>query len=75
MQNAMTHQQALDGLASGRYLLDEMTEVERFEFEEHYFGCAECAEDVKLGDMIRQKARRDGAAMAPTPGWVALPLS
>ncbi len=36
----MTHQQALDGLASGRYLLDEMTEVERFEFEEHYFGCA-----------------------------------
>ena len=60
----MTHQQALDGLASERYLLDEMTEVERFEFEEHYFDCAECAEDVRLGDMIRQEARRDGAAMA-----------
>jgi len=61
----MTHQQALDGLASERYLLDEMTEVERFEFEDHYFDCAECAEDVRLGDMIRQEARRAGVAMAP----------
>ena len=42
----MTHQQALDGLASERYLLDEMTEGERFEFEAHYFDCVDCAEDV-----------------------------
>ena len=63
----MTHQQALDGLASERYLLDEMSEVERFEFEEHYFDCAECAEDVKLGDMIRQEARRAGPAVAANP--------
>lgn len=63
----MTHQQALDGQASERYLLDEMTEVERFEFEEHYFDCAECAEDVRLGDMIRQEARRAGPAMAANP--------
>jgi anti-sigma factor RsiW len=63
----MTHQQALDGLASERYLLDEMTEVERFEFEEHYFDCAACAEDVRLGDMIRQEARRAGPAMAANP--------
>jgi hypothetical protein len=63
----MTHQQALDGLASERYLLDEMTEVERFEFEEHYFDCAECAEDVRLGEMIRHEARRSGPAMAANP--------
>jgi hypothetical protein len=63
----MTHQQALDGLASERYLLDEMTEVERFEFEEHYFDCAECAEDVRLGDIIRREARRAGPAMAGNP--------
>ena len=63
----MTHQQALDGLASERYLLDEMTEVERFEFEAHYFDCAECAEDVRLGDVIRQEARRAGAVMAANP--------
>jgi hypothetical protein len=63
----MTHQQALDGLASERYLLDEMTEVERFEFEEHYFDCAECAEEVRLGDMIRQEARRVGPPVAANP--------
>ena len=63
----MTHQQALNGLASERYFLDEMTEVERFEFEEHYFDCAECADDVRLGDRIRQEARRAGAAMADAP--------
>ena len=63
----MTHQQALDGLASERYLLDEMTEVERFEFEEHYFDCVECAEDVRLGEAIRQEARRAGNSAAADP--------
>lgn len=58
----MTHQQALDGHASERYLLDEMSEVERFEFEAHYFDCVDCAEDVRLGDAIRQEARRAGAS-------------
>jgi anti-sigma factor RsiW len=57
----MTHEQALDGLASERYLLDEMTEDERFEFEAHFFDCIECAEDVKRGDMIRQEVRRAGS--------------
>jgi hypothetical protein len=63
----MTHQQALDGLASERYLLNEMTEVERFEFEEHYFDCADCADDVRLAETIRQEARRAGAVMAARP--------
>lgn len=60
----MTHQEALNGLASERYLLDEMTEVERFEFEAHYFDCAECADEVRRGDMIRQEARRGVPAVA-----------
>jgi len=54
----MTHQQAIDGMASERYLLDEMSEVERFEFEAHYFDCAECAADVRLGESMRDEARR-----------------
>jgi hypothetical protein len=57
----MTHQQAIDSMASERYLLEEMSEVERFEFEAHYFDCAECAEDVRLADMIREEARGGGA--------------
>ena len=59
----MTHQQALDGRASERYLLDEMTEIERFDFEAHYFDCLDCAEDVRLGDRIRQEVVRAGAPM------------
>src|SRR5262245_21424713 len=57
----MTHQQAVDGMASERYLLDEMSEVERFEFEAHYFDCVECAEDVRLSDLIRDEVQRGGA--------------
>ena len=52
----MTHQQAVDTLASERYLLDEMREPERFEFEAHYFDCEECAEEVRLAHMIREEA-------------------
>ena len=57
----MTHQQAVDGMASERYLLDEMSEVERFEFEAHYFDCAECADDVRLTHVIREEAQRGAA--------------
>jgi anti-sigma factor RsiW len=64
----MTHKQAIDGHASERYLLDEMSEMERYEFEAHYFDCAECAEDVRLGELIRQETRRAGAtATFPAP--------
>ena len=62
VQKAMTHQQAIDGMASERYLLDEMSEVERFDFEAHYFDCAECAEDVRLAHMIRDEAAHRSAA-------------
>jgi hypothetical protein len=50
----MTHTQAIQSAASERYLLDEMSEVERHAFEEHYFDCAECAEDVRAGGLLRE---------------------
>ena len=31
----MTHQQAVQSMAAERYLLDEMSELERHRFEEH----------------------------------------
>ena len=52
-RDAMTHEQAVSTLAAGRYLLDEMPEPERETFEEHYFSCAECAEDVRTGALMR----------------------
>ena len=53
----MTHQQALDSMAAERYLLEEMTEVEKHAFEEHFFDCADCADEVRRGEQIRQEVR------------------
>lgn len=43
----MTHQEALDTLAAERYLLDEMPPGERGAFEEHFFDCDACADDMR----------------------------
>jgi hypothetical protein len=53
----MDHQEAMSTLASERYLLGEMTDTERDSFEEHFFSCAECAEDVVVGDKMREGVR------------------
>src|ERR1041385_2198890 len=45
----MDHGHALATKASERYLLGEMSEIERFDFEGHYFVCEACAEDVRTG--------------------------
>ena len=43
----MDHRQAQTTRAAERYLLGEMSEPERFDFESHYFECEECAGDVR----------------------------
>jgi len=72
----VTHQEAVDTLATERYLLNEMSEVDRAAFEEHYFSCDVCAEDVKAGHAFGQGARRvfaSGAESRPTTGTVLYP--
>lgn len=49
----MTHEKAVQTGAAERYLLEEMSELERHSFENHYFSCGECAEDVRAGGMLR----------------------
>jgi hypothetical protein len=53
----MTHADAVRTLATERYLLDEMSEIERFAFEEHFFDCVECADDVRAGSLMRRAVR------------------
>jgi hypothetical protein len=53
----MTHEQAVSTLASERYLLDEMPEPERETFEEHYFSCTACADDVRTAGLMRDGAQ------------------
>src|SRR5215510_2336919 len=78
----MDHRQALANKASERYLLGEMSEPERFAFEEHYFDCEECATDVRTGSLFTQGIRAvgredalarprtvDPAVERPAPRW------
>ena len=43
----MDHNQAIQLQASVKYVLGELSQIQREEYEEHYFDCAECAIDLK----------------------------
>ena len=60
----MNHQRATTTSAAERYLLDEMTAEEREEFEEHYFSCAECAEDMRAAGQLVEALRATPAVRA-----------
>lgn len=45
----MNHDEALRLLASEKYLLGELEPPQREQFEEHMFGCQECALDLRSG--------------------------
>ena len=54
----MTHTEALRLQAAEKYLLNELTLPQREEYEEHYFECHECAEDIKASAAFIESARR-----------------
>jgi len=70
----VTHTQAVDSMAPERYLLGEMTDAERLEFEDHFFQCAECAEDVRVGGLMADGARAGLARDAGLPTAAGRPL-
>ncbi len=53
----MDHHTAAESQSVERYLLGQMSAEERDAFEEHYFTCAECAEDVRAAAQFRANAR------------------
>ena len=53
----MTHKDAVDTTAVERYLLGEMSDTDRLMFEEHYFSCAECAEELRSAASMLEGAR------------------
>lgn len=64
----MDHTEAIRLKAAERYLLGELKADERDQFEEHYFGCSECALDIKAGATFMDNARdilASGKALAP----------
>lgn len=62
----MTHQDAVQTMASERYLLGEMSEQEQDRFEAHYFACDACAEEIRLASVLREEIAAPAApAVAP----------
>jgi hypothetical protein len=65
----MDHNLAARIQAPARYLLGELSLPEREDFEEHFFTCRECAEELRTGAMFAANARavfRDQESR-PTP--------
>jgi hypothetical protein len=81
----MNHSDAVRLMASEKYLLEELDPQLREDFEDHMFGCQECALDVRSGMALVQHSKvvlgapepvlmpkRNPAVVAePKPGWFA----
>jgi hypothetical protein len=53
----MEHHEAVEMMASERYLLDELTPELRDAYEEHFFECPDCADDVRFGAAFVDQAK------------------
>jgi hypothetical protein len=53
----MDHETALQLQAAERYVLDEFSQEERADFEEHFFGCRECADEVRSASILAANAK------------------
>jgi Putative zinc-finger len=80
----MEHDEAIAQHATERYLLNELSAGERDAFEDHFFDCPHCAEDVRDGARMmaagREIARTDRGAtretatvhqLRPKSGWTS----
>lgn len=77
----MDHNEAVRLHAAEKYLLGEFNPAQRDEYEEHYFDCPECAEELKVTvafvESAKQVAREivraaDSKGFMPPPrGWFA----
>ncbi len=68
----MDHEDAVKTAAVERYLLGEMPAPERDAFEEHYFSCAVCGEEVRAGAVLA--AAMPDALRDPAPPRTAFRL-
>jgi hypothetical protein len=62
----MDHNEAIQLQAAVKYVLGELSPVQRDDYEEHYFDCAECAVDIKalatFADTTREVLRQEKAS-------------
>lgn len=73
----MDHETAIRIQAAERYVLDEFPAEERAEFEEHFFECPECAEEVRSATIFAANAKavlldqraKEQAKLERSAGW------
>ena len=82
----MDHQVAVRDKVAERYLLGELNDTDREAFEEHYFVCESCAEDVRHGagfisaaravlrDEARAPAKAEGTRTRKWWDWLWNPM-
>ena len=58
----MDHAEAVRTKAAERYLLGEMPAQAREEYEDHFFGCVECAQEVRAAAMFIDSTKEALAA-------------
>jgi TolA-binding protein len=54
------------------YLLDRLTESDRYEFEKHYFECSSCFSQLQTGLMVQAELRRQPLARSSQSGGALL---
>jgi hypothetical protein len=62
----VTHQEAVESLATERYLLDDMSSPDRQAFEDHFFSCDLCADDMRVAAAMFKGAKAGFAGGAAT---------
>jgi hypothetical protein len=54
----MDHNYAIENQTAERYLMGELTEVERDAYEEHFFSCSACADEIRSANTFMESARK-----------------
>src|SRR5262252_507079 len=54
----MDHEICMKAQTAEKYLLHELPPAERDEFEQHFFECPECAEDIRFAFEFGENARQ-----------------
>lgn len=78
----MDHNEAVRLQAAEKYLCGELTRVQRDDYEEHYFDCPTCAEELKTTVAFMASAKQVVRELSPQPtdnkrfseqsaGWLA----
>lgn len=60
----MTHADAIRLYAAERYVMGELSPAERDSYEDHYFSCVECAQEVTAASRLGEQVRTAGLNIA-----------